>query len=138
VFGRGSGRILEVTIANDLDAPIVVPSCGNLLAQYIVCFPPAFFEQYDGSVWKRVKDKGDHLYGELASPPVVRIEPGKSIEIRAPFPPGTYKWEAGQLVRLIIPIWPASDANRTSKNRILYMTGPLQAPDSGRMSFLPQ
>jgi len=48
----GEARVvsIEVTIANDFDSPIVMPSCGQSLKQQVVCFPPAFFEQFDGSV----------------------------------------------------------------------------------------
>ena len=136
----GESRVIsiEVTITNGLDSQIVMPSCGQLLKKQVVCFPPAFFEQYDGSVWKRVQDKDGHLFGELVTPPLVTIEPHASIEVHAAFPPDTYKWEAGQPVRLVIPTWPIADKTRAPGNRIRNVTGPLQPPSVGRMSFFPQ
>jgi hypothetical protein len=88
VNGVGEARFISmsVTIANDLDSQVVMPSCGNILEEYVVCFPPAFLEQYDGSAWKKVEDKGGHLYGELAAPPLVTIEQGSSIRVCATFP----------------------------------------------------
>lgn len=136
----GEARVvsIEVTIVNDLDSPIVMPSCGQSLKQQVVCFPPAFFEQYDGTAWKRVQNKGDHIYGEFANPPLATIEPHGSIEVHAGFPPETFKWEHGQAVRLAIPTWLASDKTRAYKNAIRYVTGPLQPPSVGRLAFLPQ
>jgi len=127
-----------VEIANDLDAAIVVPSCGQILQKHVVCFPPAFFEQFNGAVWKRVEPTKHHLLGELATPPLVKIDPGKSIEVRADFPPEVYDWASGQPVRLVISAWPASDIRRTPKNEIRYVTGPLQPPSVGHMAFSPQ
>jgi hypothetical protein len=103
-----------------------------------VCFPPAFFEQYDGSVWKRVQNKGDHIYGEFANPPLATIEPHGSIEVHAGFPPERFKWEPNQAVRLVIPTWPAVDKTRAPKNEIRYATGSLQPPSAGRVAFQPQ
>jgi len=136
----GESRVvsIEITITNDLDSQIVLPSCGQLLKKQVVCFPPAFFEQYDGSAWKRVQDKDDHLFGEFATPPLVTIDPHASIEVHAAFPPDTYKWEAGQPVRLVIPTWPVADKARAPGNRIRNVTGPLQPPSAGRTAFLPQ
>lgn len=140
VNGVGEARFISmsVTIANDLDSQVVMPSCGNILEEYVVCFPPAFLEQYDGSVWKRVSDKSDHLYGELAAPPLVTINPGASVRVRADFPPDTYEWKPDQPVRLVIPLWPASDKTRAPANRIRYVSPPLQPPSVGRLAFEPQ
>lgn len=140
VNGVSESRVVfvDVEITNDLDAPIVVPSCGQLLQKYVVCFPPAFFEQFDGAAWKRVEPTKDHILGELTAPPLVKIDPRKSIEVRADFPPEVYDWASGQPVRLVISAWPASDKNRARKNEIRYVSGPLQPPSVGHMAFSPQ
>jgi len=112
---------------------------GNVMLHIpLVSYPQAFFEQYDGSSWKRVQDKDDHLFGEFATPPLATIEPHASIEVHAAFPPDTYKWEAGQPVRLVIPTWPVADKTRAPENRIRNVTGPLQPPSAGRTAFLPE
>jgi len=98
------GVSIDVTIVNDLGMKLVMPSCGQLIDKYVVCLPPAFVEQYDGKEWQRVKDKGDHMYGELAAPPIANIEPGKSIGVHAGFPFNSYEWHRDQPVRLVIPL----------------------------------
>ena len=140
VNGVGEAHIvfINVTVLNDGNSEVVMPSCGHLVDEYVVCFPPAFFEQYDGAAWRKVKDKGDHMYGEFAAPPLVNIQPGASIQVRASFPPDTYAWQSDQPVRLVIPIWPAADKTRTPQNSIRYVTPSLQAPNAGRLAFLPQ
>ncbi|HET9364822.1 MAG TPA: hypothetical protein VFP71_07465 [Candidatus Angelobacter sp.] len=129
---------IEVTIINELEAPILMPSCGTLLQEYVVCFPTAYFEQYDGVGWKKVEFEPNHLYGELADLPLTKIAPHASMQVHAAFSPDDYVWERDQKVRLVIPTWRASDKSRTDKNRILYATGPLNAPSAGRLAFLPK
>ena len=129
---------IDVTITNDSDFAIVMPSCGTLLQQYVVCFPTAYFEQYDGANWKRVDFEPHHLYGELPEPPLTPINPHASIQVHAAFSPDTYSWRQDQNVRFVIPTWPASDKGRTNKNEILFVTGPLKPPSVGRLAFLPQ
>src|SRR5689334_20156792 len=140
VNGVSESRVVfvEVEIANDLDAPIVVPSCGQLLQKYVVCFPPAFFEQFNGAGWKRVEPTKNHILAELTAPPLVKIAPRESIEVRADFPPEVYDWASGQPVRLVISAWPASNKTKTQENEIRYVTGPLQPPSVGHLAFSPQ
>lgn len=141
VNGVGDARVvsIDVTIVNDTGANLVMPSCGQLLTnKYVVCLPPAFLEQFDGSDWKKVGDKGDHMYGELAEPLLTNVEPGASIRAHADFQPDLHEWQAAQPVRLVIPLWPASDKNREPENRIRYVTPPLQPPSAGRLAFEPK
>lgn len=140
VSGVGDVRAISMnlTIVNDLGAKLVVPSCGQLIDEYVVCLPPAFVEQYDGAAWRRVKDKGGHMYGELATPPLVSIEPGATIRVQAGFPFDSYEWHPNQPVRLVVPVWPASETNRTPESRILYVTPPLQPPSAGELAFEPK
>jgi len=132
------GVSIDVTIINDLGVKLVMPSCGQIIDKYVVCLPPAFVEQYDGKEWQKVKEKGDHMYGELAAPRLANIEPGKSMGVNAGFPLNSYEWQLDQPVRLVIPLWPASDSKRVPATRILYVTPPLQPPNAGELAFEPK
>jgi hypothetical protein len=80
----GDSRVVSISamITNHSASRLVMPSCGQMLIhKYVVCLPPAFVEQYDGTEWKRVKDKPDHMYGEFAEPILATIEPGGSIRM---------------------------------------------------------